>query len=120
MKVLDSHWQDLSTFRLSTAEQRAELAAREQVEKTAADFAAVFIAHFLSLQRKTIEKAEMFDGGAAEESFAGLLDGEYGKLIASRDTGISNFVKQTMIRDLRGLATDAARLAARKAYGGVA
>ncbi len=57
-----------------------------QLQKVAEDFEAVFLFQVLKQMRSTIHKEGMFHGGMGEDVFTEMMDEEFAKRIASRQT----------------------------------
>jgi peptidoglycan hydrolase FlgJ len=70
-----------------------------QIEKTAQDFEAVFLAEMLKPMVESVAVSEDFGGGRGEEMFRGLMTQEYGKIMAGKGgVGLADHVKAQMIR----------------------
>jgi Rod binding domain-containing protein len=70
-----------------------------QIEETAREFEAVFVAEMMKPMFKELKTDGMFGGGKGEEVFRGMMLQEYGKNIASSGAlGIADNIKAAMIR----------------------
>lgn len=81
---------------LKTAREAQNL---EQIEATAQEFEAVFIAEMMKPMFAGISTDPPFGGGKGEEVFRSFLLQEYGKLISQTGSvGIADHVKEEIIR----------------------
>ncbi|HHV57675.1 MAG TPA: flagellar biosynthesis protein FlgJ [Firmicutes bacterium] len=63
---------------------------KEQALKEACEeFAALFWEQAVRAMRRTVPKAGLLDGGAGEEVFQGLLDGEYARQVARAEGSLA-------------------------------
>jgi len=73
--------------------------SKEQLEKTAKDFEAVFMAQMIKPMWSGVETDGMFGGGAGEDTMHDLLIQEYGKSMVRGDQhGLSPAIMDAMIR----------------------
>jgi len=71
----------------------------KDIDKTAQDFVAMFMAQMIQPMFEGVEVNTMFGGGHGEEVMRSLLIQEYGKAMAQNDTsGLSDSIKAEMIR----------------------
>lgn len=76
---------------------------REQIDKTARDFEAVFLGQISQLMLSNVEVDETFGGGHGEEMFRGILAEKLGQEFAARGgVGLSAAVREQMIRMQEG------------------
>ena len=69
------------------------------IEQVAEDFEALFISEMMKPMFEGIKPDPLFGGGKGEEIFQGLLQQEYGKLMAQTgQLGIADVIKQELIR----------------------
>ncbi|MES2729285.1 MAG: rod-binding protein [Pseudomonadota bacterium] len=70
-----------------------------EIERTAKDFEAVFLAEMLKPMVEGVEVSEDFGGGRGEEVFRGMMVDEYGKIMSNKGgIGLADHVKAQMIR----------------------
>lgn len=80
------------------AGQKAAL-SKTELEKTAKDFEAVFMAQMLKPMWEGLETDGMFGGGAGEDVMKSLLVQEYGKAMAQgMNSGLSDDVIKAMVQ----------------------
>lgn len=71
----------------------------ESIEQVAEDFEALFISEMMKPMFEGVKPDPLFGGGKGEEIFQGLLQQEYGKLMAQTgQLGIADVIKQELIR----------------------
>ncbi len=74
-------------------------AKADQLHKIAKDFEAVFLYQMMKQMRGSIEKEEMFHGGAGEDIFTEMLDEEFSKRMAGRGSiGIADMLFEQLSR----------------------
>ena len=74
-------------------------ARRAAIHQAATDFEAVFMTSMLESMSAGIKTDKTFGGGQAEQMYRSMMNQEYGKAIASRDTlGIAQAVEKEMLQ----------------------
>ena len=74
-------------------------AKRAQIHQAATDFEAMFMTSMLESMSAGIKTDKTFGGGQAEQMYRSLMNQEYGKAVASRDTlGIADAVEKEMLQ----------------------
>ncbi|HVJ51110.1 MAG TPA: rod-binding protein [Aliidongia sp.] len=74
-------------------------AKRAAIKHAATDFEAMFMSSMLESMSAGMKPDKMFGGGQAEQMYRSLMNQEYGKAIASKDTlGIAKEVESEMIQ----------------------
>ena len=69
----------------------------EELGKVSQDFESIFLEIVLRSMRSSVMKADLFDGGHAEEIYRGMLDGEYAKSMAHQDTtGLAHMIEREL------------------------
>jgi Rod binding domain-containing protein len=72
--------------------------AGANIDKTAQDFTGMFFAQMLQPMFESAPVDPIFGGGHGEEVMRGFLVQEYGKVVAQGHFGLTDAVKQEMIR----------------------
>ena len=79
--------------------QSSSLKDIKAIEQVAEDFEALFISEMMKPMFEGVKPDPLFGGGKGEEVFQGLLQQEYGKLMAQTgQLGIADVIKQELIR----------------------
>lgn len=77
----------------------SEKSQNQKLRESAEAFESVFLFQMLKQVRSTIHKDGFLDGGLAEETFTGMLDEEYAKVMASSSSaGIADLLYQQLSR----------------------
>jgi flagellar protein FlgJ len=72
---------------------------RAAIKKAATEFEAMFMGSMLESMSAGMKTDKMFGGGQAEQMYRSLMNQEYGKAIASRNTlGIADAVEKEMLQ----------------------
>ncbi|MGE4350568.1 MAG: rod-binding protein [Bdellovibrionales bacterium] len=90
---------DVDVMRSSTSFSGKSTLSKTELEKTAKDFEAVFMAQMLKPMWDGLETDAMFGGGPGEDAMKDLLLQEYGKSMVRNDQyGLSPAIMDAMIR----------------------
>ena len=74
-------------------------AKRAMIKKAATEFESMFMGSMLESMSAGMKTDKMFGGGQAEQMYRSLMNQEYGKAIASRNTlGIADAVEKEMLQ----------------------
>lgn len=99
MEALTTNIDVLRSSTVGATSTRKTSASKGDVEKTAKDFEAVFMAQMLKPMWDGIETDGMFGGGPGEDVMRDLLVQEYGKAMVRNDRhGLSPDIMNAMIR----------------------
>lgn len=81
------------------ASQKLDKPQGPNAKQAAQDFEAVYLAQMLKPMFDTIEVDPLFGGGAAEETWRGMMVEEMGRQIARNGgVGLADFVEKEMLR----------------------
>ena len=80
-----------------------------QLRRAARDLEGVFVAELFKAMRETVPENSLFDGGAGEQMFTGMMDSH---LAAQVPEGWNNGLGEALYRQLRAALTGGAEAAA--------
>lgn len=77
---------------------KGKVDGEDELREAAKQFEAVFMSQLLKQMRSTVNKEEMFHGGAGEDIFTEMLDEEFAQKMSVRGTGIADMLYKQLSR----------------------